>query len=164
MRYIPALLLLASCQSWGWSETADALLPDEVTLGNGSGNSAFTGQVDTWWENEDWPVDIESESKSTFASLTWHIPSVKSDNGMSRETQRNLALLVDQMASEQGLTVSDGAPEVVEAPISSTPLQLNLREGVSLPPKEVLFGVLGALVLALMFFRYQKSQSSRRRW
>ena len=32
MRYIPALLLLASCQSWGWSDTADALLPDEFTL------------------------------------------------------------------------------------------------------------------------------------
>ena len=164
MRYLPALFLLASCQSWGWSDTADALLPDEFTLGNGSGSSALTGQVDTWWENEDWPVDMESEGESTFASLTWHIPSVKSEYGMSRETQRNLALLVDHMASEQGLTVVAEVPEAVEEVVPSTPLQLNLRDGVSLPSKEVLFGVLGALALAFMFFRYQKSQSARRRW
>ena len=164
MRYLALLLLLYSCQSWGWSDTADALLPDEFTLGNGSGSSALSGQVDTWWENEDWPVDMESDNESTFASLTWHIPSVKSDDGMSRETQCNLALLVDHMASEQGLTVAAEVPETVEAPVPSASLQLNLREGVSLPSKEVFLGVLGALALAFMFFRYQKAQSARRRW
>ena len=68
------------------------------------------------------------------------------------------------MASEQGLTVAAEVPETVEAPVPSASLQLNLREGVSLPSKEVFLGVLGALALAFMFFRYQKAQSARRRW
>ena len=104
------------------------------------------------------------EGESTYAALTWHLPSVKTDNGMTRETQRNLALLVDHMASEQGLTAAAEEPEGVEPTVSSAPLQLNLRDVVSLPSKEILFGVLGALLIAFMFFRYQKSQSSRRRW
>ena len=45
MRYLPLLLLLASCQTWGWAETADALMPDEFTMGEGSSsmNTHTTG-------------------------------------------------------------------------------------------------------------------------
>lgn len=160
MRYLALLLLLSSCQSWGWSDTADALLPDEFTLGEGSSSINTIGG----YQGHHHMYEYDGEGESTYAALTWHLPSVKTDNGMTRETQRNLALLVDHMASEQGLTAAAEEPEGVEPTVSSAPLQLNLRDGVSLPSKEILFGVLGALLIAFMFFRYQKSQSSRRRW
>ena len=165
MRYLPALLLLASCQSWGWSDTADALLPDEFTLGNGSGSSALTGEVDTWWEGDEWPFETESESESTFAALTWHIPSVKSDNGMSRETQRNFALLVDHMVAEADIAPTPReaeAEELTEDVVKAGPLTLNLREGVE-PPPLWLGGVVIGLLLAV-FLKMRSSTQRRREW
>ena len=165
MRYLPALLLLASCQSWGWSDTADALLPDEFTLGNGSGSSALTGEVDTWWEGDEWPFETESESESTFAALTWHIPSVKSDNGMSRETQRNFALLVDHMVAENDLvTASDEVAdqEATEEVVKAGPLTLNLREGVAPPPLWTIAVI--AILLLLFFLKMRSSPQRRREW
>ena len=165
MRYLILLALLSSCQSWGWSDTADALLPDEFTLGNGSGSSALSGEVDTWWENEDWPVDMESESESTFAALTWHIPSVKSDNGMSRETQRNLALLVDHMVAEADIEAASEeaeSEEVADDVVQAGPLTLNLREGVAPPPLWTV-GVIFALLM-LFFLKMRSSTQRRRDW
>ena len=164
MRHLLLLLLLSSCQSWGWSDTADALLPDEFTMGSGSSSASLDGKLDTHWGYDSWDSTYAGDSESTYAALTWHLPSVKSDNGMSRETQRNIALLVDHMVREEGIEESGESEAKVVATDTAGPLQLNLREGVSLPSKEVLFGLLGVLVLAFLFIRYQKMQNSRRRW
>jgi len=162
MRYIP-LLLLVSCQSWGWSDTADALLPDEFTLGQGSATSSLSGDVTDSYGWHDFDFDSTGESESTYAALTWDIPSIRSDNGMSRETQRNLALLVDHMVAEEGIKPAVEEDEEGSEVATAGPLKLNLREGVSLPSKEILFGVLGALLLLALLVRY-KAKSSRRHW
>ena len=157
MRYLPLLLLLASCQTWGWSDTADALMPDEFTMGQGStalGGFAGDGVHD---------FDLDAESDSTYAALTWDIPSIKSDNGMSRETQRNFALLVDHMVAEEGIKAPVDKDEEEAEAATAGPLKLNLREGVTLPSKETFYGVLGALLLIALIIRY-KAKASRRRW
>ena len=162
MRYWPLLLLIASCQTWGWSDTADALMPDEFTLGSGSSTASLDGKIDAWGYDS-WPSTYIGESESSYAALTWDLPSIKSDNGMSRETQRNLALLVDHMVAEEGIEapVEDGEGEPAAA--TGGPLKMNLREGASLPSKEILYGVLGALLLVALLVRY-KASASRRRW
>ena len=158
MRYLPVLLLLASCQTWSWSDTADALMPDEFTMGQGSSTmSTLGGHV----LSETPAYSYDGEGESTYAALTWHIPSFKSDNGMSRETQRNFALLVDHMVAEEGLSSEES--EEPEVAVTAGPLKLNLRPGVTLPPKEILFGVLGALLLLFLMVRY-KANAAKRRW
>ena len=161
MRYLTLLLLLTSCQSWGWSDTADALMPDEFTFGSGHSTGSLNGYLDEPQGMHDFDFDSTSESDSTYAALTWHLPSFKSDNGMSRDTQRNFALLVDHMVEEEGIAESTATKEP-EA-ITAGPLKMNLREGVSLPSKEILLGVLGGLLLLALFVRF-KANASRRRW
>ena len=157
MRYLPLLLLFASCQSWGWSDTADALLPDEFTMGQGSSTSALTGDVSDSYGWHDFDLNSTGESDSTYAALTWDIPSVgRDESGMDRRTQRQLALALDKL-------VGDEIEEEKEAAVTSGPLKMNLREGVEFPSKEILFGVLGALLLIALFVRY-KANASRRRW
>lgn len=163
MRYTPLLLLLflASCQTWGWSETADALMPDEFTMGRGS-SSMDTHTTGGYIGHQDmYEYDGDGESESTYAALTWHLPSVKSDNGMSRETQRNFALLVDHMVEEENLD-ADGGIEVEDTAMIG-PISLNLRPGASLPPKEVLWVILGGALLVGLLLRY-KARAARRRW
>ena len=163
MRYLPMLLLLASCQTWGWSDTADALMPDEFTMGQGSStmNTQTTGGY--IGHNDMYEYEGDGEGESTYAALTWHLPSFKSDNGMSRETQRNFALLVDHMVAEEKLDESSDEDKEESDGASVGPVMLNLREGVSLPSKEILFGILGALLLIALFVRY-KANAARRRW
>ena len=82
---------------------------------------------------------------------------------MSRETQRNFALLVDHMVAEEKLDEASDEDEGVAATVTAGPLKMNLREGVTLPSKEILFGVLGALLLIALLIRY-KANAARRRW
>lgn len=159
MRYIP-LLLLVSCQTWGWNDTADALLPDEFTFGSGHATASLSGYLDEPEGIHDFDFDSTSESNSTYAALTWDIPSIRSDNGMSRKTQRDLALLVDHMVAEEGIEAPVDKDD--EEVATAGPLKMNLREGVTLPSKEILFGVLGALLLLALIIRY-KARASRRR-
>ena len=163
MRYLPVLLLLASCQTWSWSDTADVLMPDEFTMGQGSSSmnthttGGYTGHSNMF------EYEGDGEGESTYAALTWRLPSFKNDNGMSRESQRNLALLVDHMVAEEGLSSEEGEAEEPEVAVTAGPLKLNLRPGVSLPPKEIIFGVLGALLLLFLLVRY-RANAAQRRW
>ena len=158
VRYTPLLLLLlcSSCQRWSWGGAADVLIPDELIVGHGSGQ--HDGVL---LNHQDLPY--HGESKSTSLALSWDIPSVKSDNGMSRETQRNFALLIDHMVAEEGLNAGGGDVGESEVAVTAGPLKLNLRPGVSLPSKEILFGVLGALLLVFLIVRY-KANAAQRRW
>ena len=163
MRHLLLLLLLSSCQSWGWTDTADALMPDEFTFGSGHATASLNGYLDEPEGIHDFDFDSTSESNSTYAALTWDIPSIKSDNGMSRETQRNFALLVDHMVAGEGIEAPADKDEEETKAATAGPLKLNLREGVTLPSKEVLFGILGALLLIALIIRY-RANASRRRW
>ena len=157
MRYLTLLLLLTSCQTWGWSETADALMPDEFTLGQGSSTGALTGQLEDGYGWHDFDFDSSSESESTYAALTWDIPSVKNDAGMDRTTQRNLALLIDQMAAEE---LEEAAAPARSSRSSGSGPQLILREGTSPPPRWVFYCIAGVLAAAVLLAR----RNSKRSW
>jgi hypothetical protein len=138
MRYLPLLLLLTSCQTWGWSDTADALMPDEFTMGRGSSTMDTHTTGGYIGHQTHYEYDGEGEGESTYASLTWHLPSIKSDNGMSRETQRNLSLALDRLVGED-------VEDKEKAGAVPAGVGLNLREGVELPPAWVGFAVLAAI-------------------
>ena len=120
------------------SGPADWLLPDELTLGQGS--SVMDGGVFDNYGIHDFGFDAEGES--TYAALTWDIPSIKESDGMSRETQRNLSLLIDQMVEEEIGEVADS---------DSTPSGMTLREGAPTPPWWLPYGFGGGILLFLIF-------------
>ena len=79
--YVICLLLLTSCTA---AEVGDTLLPDELTLGRGS--SQMGGYLDEPQGMHDF--DFDGESESTYASLTWHLPSL--NNEMSRADRERI--------------------------------------------------------------------------
>ena len=124
--------LLSGCQSPTWGGTADALLPDEFTMGAGSGT--HTGDLAT--HSPEWPY--EGESESTYAALTWDLPSFTGgEGGLSRDTRRNLSLLIDQMVEEEIEAETDSSP-VLE-------FKMPTMKGRK-PPSAVLWGLAAFLV------------------
>ena len=125
----------------------DVITPDEITLGQGRSSATMTGGVDTWWEGDDWPIETEGESEATYVALSWDIPTWQGhEDGMSRETQRNLALLIDQMVEAQ---VED---EAADGPM------LTLAEGATPPPAWLPF-VLGGIGLVIVLGFALRSRS-----
>ena len=105
------LFLLAGCSSLGGP--LDIITPDEFTLGQGSSEYDWDGGH----MNSEPAYAYDGESESTYAAFTWHLPSFKGESdGISRETQRNLSLLIDQMVEDEikaegsawGVTTVDG--------------------------------------------------------
>lgn len=139
-------MLLGGCASM--HGPLDVITPDEITLGQGRSSATMTGGVDTWWEGDDWPVETESEGEATYVALSWDIPTWQGhEDGMSRETQRNLALLIDQMVEAQ---VED---EAVDGPM------LTLAEGATPPPAWLPFALGGiGLVIVLGFALRSRSR------
>lgn len=139
-------LTLGGCASW--HGPLDVITPDELTLGQGRSSATMTGGVDTWWEGDDWPIETEGESEATYVALSWDIPTWQGhEDGMSRETQRNLALLIDQMAEEQVEEQSGEAP------------MLRLAEGATPPPAWLPFALGGiGLVIVLGFALRSRKQ------
>ena len=128
-------LTLGGCASW--HGPLDVVTPDELTLGQGRSSATMTGGVDTWWEGDDWPIETEGESEATYVALSWDIPTWQGhEDGMSRETQRNLALLIDQMVAEQVDTEEEAGS------------MLTLAEGAT-PPPAWLPWALGGIVLII---------------
>ena len=82
-----AALLLTSCGGVG---AADILAPDELTVGHGVGDHSGTA-----FRNEPF-AGYEGESESTYAALTWSLPSFEEDR-LTREErhairEHNLAM------------------------------------------------------------------------
>ena len=89
-------------------------------MGQGSSTmSTLGGHI----SSEDPAYSYDGEGESSYAALTWHLPGVEKSDGMSRETQRNMALLIDQMVEDEieaeaepsgwgAATVDGEAPEV----------------------------------------------------
>ena len=150
MRYTPLLLLLlASCQRWSWEGAADALMPDELIVGHGSGQ--HDGVL---LNHQDLPY--VGESTSTSLAFSWDIPSFKSDNGMSRETQRNFSLLVDHMVAAEGLSFDDVEADEAETSTPVREFKLPTMKGRK-PPSAVLWG-LAAFLIAIVAVVVGKSR------
>ena len=147
------LALLCVWSLWGCSSMsgpADWLLPDQFTLGQGSSTSALTGEVSDSYGWHDFDLDSTGESESTYAALTWDLPGVQKSDGMSRETQRNMALLLDKMVAE----------EIGEVDDSDLSLPgMTLREGAPSPPWWLPY-VFGGGILLFLVFMGLKSRSN----
>ena len=137
---LPIALLLASCASW--RSSLDVITPDELTVGQGNGT--HYGKVST--HSPDW--GYEGESETTYAALTWDIPSFE-DPALSREERRALR--------DRNM---DAAEELEEAAPEPGALKLNIREGVSLPPMWAIISIVGALAsfFLLIFIKSRRSQ------
>ena len=111
----------------------DVITPDEFTLGQGSASINTTGG----YQGHQHMYDYEGEEESTYAALTWDIPTWEGkEGGMNRETQRNLALLIDRMAEEE-------MPDDEEGPM------FKLADGAKPPPAWLPFA-LGGIGLAIV--------------
>ncbi len=121
------------------SGPADWLLPDEFTMGSGSSTMNTLGGH----RNAEAPAyEYNGESDSTYAALTWDLPGIQKSDGMSRETQRNMALLLDKMVAE----------EIGEVDDSDSPLPgMTLREGAPRPPWWLPYVFGGGILLFLIF-------------
>ena len=140
-----AVALVLVWSLWGCSSVsgpADWLLPDQFTLGQGSTSTALGGKRDTHWGYDSWDSTYEGESESTYAALTWDLPGIQKSDGMSRETQRNMALLIHKMAEEEIEAVDDS---------DSLAPAMTLREGAPTPPWWLPYGFGGAILLFLIF-------------
>lgn len=90
---------------------------------------------------------MEGETDSTYAALTWDIPSYEgTDGGMNRDTQRKLGLLIDQMVGEE---IAEEVPTMGMA----------LREGAPTPPWWLPY-VFGGGILLFLVFMGLKSRSN----
>tara|TARA_R100000458_G_C8276523_1_gene251882 strand:- start:531 stop:968 length:438 start_codon:yes stop_codon:yes gene_type:complete len=121
----------------------DVITPDELTIGHGKTtglmNGGYTGHNDMF--------EYEGESDSTYAALTWHIPSFQ-DPALTRAERRELR--------ESNLATED----VVEDNFEVGALKLNIREGVEPPPMWAIGAIVGALALffLLIFIKSRRSQ------
>ena len=97
--------ILASCST---REVGNTLLPDELTLGRGV--TEIGGYLDEPQGVHDF--DFDGESESTYAALTWHLPSIEdSPSREEREDLRSRSLLLSEMAApeEENETINSGA-------------------------------------------------------
>ena len=130
-------LCLGGCSSV--SSPLDILSPDELTIGHGRTtglmNGGYTGHNDMF--------EYESEAESTYAALTWDIPSFKADD-MTREERH--AIREANLAAAQ------------EEPTGG--FKMNIREGVEPPPAWAIGAIVGSLALffLLIFFKSRRSQ------
>ena len=106
--------------------------------------------------NDMFEYEGDGEGESTYAALTWDIPSFKSENGMSRETQRNFSLLVDHMVAEEGLSSEDVEADEAETSTPVREFKLPTMKGRK-PPSAVLWG-LAAFLIAIVAVVVGKSR------
>ena len=107
LKYFTPLLLVASCST----PAQNALLPDELTLGHGRGTSQMGGTVTPWWEDEEWPVEMDGESESSYVALTWDLPSINDEpNRADREDVRASSVILDLAEEEaEEMSITGGA-------------------------------------------------------
>ena len=123
-------LTLAGCASM--HGPLDVITPDELTIGRGNTSGVmsggYTGHQDMY--------DYEGESESTYAALTWDIPSFQ-DPVLSREERRAIR--------ESNLGVG-----LVEEGDSDTAIAL--INGAQPPPIWLPFALVGAAIVTVLGF------------
>ena len=122
------VLTLGSCSSPGGF--LGALTPDELTLGHGQ----MTGELAGGYLDHDRSFDFDGDYTSSSLALTWHLPTFKEQDDPARETQRNMALLLDRMVAEE---------EAEEAAV---------LEEKQPPPTWLAGAFMGVLMLGTLFF------------
>ena len=120
-------LTLAGCASM--HGPLDVISPDEITIGHGK----TTGLMNGGYTGHSNMFEYEGESDSTYAALTWDIPSFQ-DEPLSREERT--AIREENMASE----------EAVEAG------GFTLVEGAKAPPAWLPYVLVGAAVVIILGF------------
>jgi hypothetical protein len=133
------VLALGGCSAPGG--VANALTPDEFTLGQGSSEYAWAGGH----LGSDPAYSYDGENESTYAALTWSLPTW--DSGLTGEDRRRI---------REESVILDAAAE--EARASSTPGQINKKNP---PPVWLIVGVIA--VLAFLIYAARK-KSRRRTW
>ena len=118
----------------------DVLTPDEFTLGQGSSDYAWAGGH----LGSDPAYSYEGKNDSTYAALTWDIPSFQ-DEGLTTEERR---------AIRDFYATVDAEEEEVEAADTKT----KLLDGANPPPPAWLpFTLIGVgLVIVLGFALYSR--------
>ena len=91
----------------------DVISPDEITIGHGR----TTGLMNGGYSGHNDMFEYEGESNSTYAALTWDIPSFQ-DPALTREERRaireeNLNVEPEAEPSGWGMTTLDGEDPVV---------------------------------------------------
>lgn len=100
-------LALAGCASM--HGPLDVIIPDELTIGQGTTSNALSGGYDGHQPG----YDFEGEGESTYVALTWDIPSLV-DPALSREEWREMRdeNYAAEMALAEPETLLDAAKEV----------------------------------------------------
>lgn len=111
LKYFIPFLLVASCST----PAQNAILPDELTLGHGRGTSQMGGTVTPWWENEEWPVDMEGESESMYVALTWDLPSINDEPKSTERGDVRASSVILDLAEEEAENTPIGAGATFQA-------------------------------------------------
>ncbi len=124
----PLALLLAGCASW--HGPLDVITPDELTIGRGDGT--HYGKVST--HSPDW--GYEGESETTYAALTWDIPSFQNE----------------ALTTEERRAIRDFYASVDAEPAEEEAGMFKLADGATAPPSWLPFALAGiGLVIVLGF-------------
>ena len=110
----------------------DVITPDEITIGRGS--TMMDGGIFDNYGIHDFGFDAESES--TYAALTWDIPSFQ-DEGLTKEERRAIRDFYAQV---------DAEPEEPEDGM------FKLAEGAKPPPAWLPFALAGIGALIILGF------------
>ena len=103
--YLAFVLALTGCASW--HGPLDVITPDELTVGQGRGT--HYGGIQT--HSPEW--EYEGESETTYAALTWDIPSFQ-DERLTQEERR--AIRAANFAAEEQAEDSTSSQRVVKDP------------------------------------------------
>ena len=78
--------------------TLDSVMPDELTIGHGRGESSYGGVIDTG--HNPWPTEMDGDSESTYAALTWSLPSFVDDTQSWEERDHHRSSILEQEEAE----------------------------------------------------------------
>ena len=115
----------------------DVITPDELTIGRGNTSGVMSGG----YTGHQPMYDYEGESESTYAALTWDIPSFQ-DPALSREERRAIR--------ESNLNKDIIYPDGIYPDDSDT--TLTLINGAEPPPMWLPFALIGAAVVIVLGF------------
>ena len=131
-------LCLGGCSTT--SSPLDIISPDQLTIGRGS--TSMGGYLDEPQGMHDF--DFDGEAESTYAALTWDIPSFKDDDRLTREERHAIRAL--------HLNADTEAEPALDT-------KLNLRDGMAPPPSWLPYAIGGGLLtfLLLVFVKSRRT-------